>query len=322
MTIKLGIVMDPITQINPVKDSSLAMLLSAQARGWQLYYMTLNDLSIAGGIAYAQCARLTVTDDVHQWYHLDASQPCPLGELDVILMRKDPPFDIEYIYTTHLLELAEHQGAWVINRPQALRDVNEKLFTTWFPECCPETLVTRDEQQLRAFLQEHKDVIFKPLEGMGGASIFRCRLGDPNLSVVIEILTQQGARFIMAQRFIPEITRGDKRILMIAGQPIPYALARVPAKGELRGNLAAGAQGVGVELSSRDRWICEQVGPVLVEKGLYFVGLDVIGAFLTEINVTSPTCIRELDHHFDLDIAGQFMDFIAAEIGRRQADNG
>ncbi|HNK33765.1 MAG TPA: glutathione synthase, partial [Plasticicumulans sp.] len=236
----------------------------------------------------------------------------PLAELDVLLMRKDPPFDLEYIYTTYLLERAEAEGVRVVNRPQSLRDANEKLFTAWFPQCCPPTLATRDMARLRGFVAEHGDAILKPLDGMGGAGIFRVRAGDANLNVIVETLTERGRRTALAQRFIPEISAGDKRILMIDGEPVPYALARIPAEGETRGNLAAGGRGVGQPLSERDRWICAQVGPELRRRGLVFVGLDVIGDWLTEINVTSPTCARELDAQFGLDIGADLMRALEA----------
>ncbi|HEX9803589.1 MAG TPA: glutathione synthase, partial [Gammaproteobacteria bacterium] len=237
---------------------------------------------------------------------------------DVVLMRKDPPFDMEYIYATYLLEQAERKGTLVVNRPQSLRDANEKVFTANFPQCTPPTLITRRAEAIRDFLQQHRDVILKPLEGMGGASIFKVSSGDPNTSVIIETLTGHGSRYAMAQRFIPEIAAGDKRVLLIDGEPVPYALARIPAEGELRGNLAAGGHGVGIPLTGRDYWICEQVAPTLREKGLIFVGLDIIGDYLTEINVTSPTCIRELDKQYGLDIGGQLMAAIARRLQTRQ----
>jgi len=314
MTIKLGVVMDPIEAINPKKDSSLAMMLAAQKRGWQLHYMQQQDLSVRDGKLHLRAQVVTVSNDPQNWFELGEPQLIPAKELNVILMRKDPPFDMQYIHSTYLLELAEAEGVLVVNKPQTLRDANEKLFTAWFPQCCPPTLVSRDMGQLRSFYDEHGDIIIKPLEGMGGASIFRLKQGDPNVSVALEILTQQGGQYIMAQRFIPEITAGDKRILLVDGEPMPYALARIPAKGETRGNLAAGGRGEGVPLSERDRWICAQVGPTLKQKGLLFVGLDVIGDYLTEINVTSPTCIRELDAQFGLDIGGALMDSIETKI--------
>lgn len=312
--IRLGMLMDPIGSINIKKDSSFAMLLAAQARGWELLYMEQSDLFLRDGRVYAHLRRLHVQDDPKGWFELGTPHTEPLEKLDILLMRKDPPFDMEYIYTTHLLDRAEAEGVRVVNRPASLRDCNEKLYTAWFPDCCAPTLVTRSDAQLREFLAEHGDIVLKPLHGMGGASIFRVRAGDPNTGVILETLTEHGTRFAMAQRFIPEISAGDKRILMIDGEPVPYALARIPKEGESRGNLAAGGRGEGVELSARDRWICERVGPELRARGLYFVGLDVIGDYLTEINVTSPTCIRELDKIYGLDIAGQLMDCLAAQL--------
>lgn len=315
MSISLGIVMDPIATIKVSKDSSFAMLLAAQARGWKLWYMEINDLWLRDGKAYATMRPLQVRDDSQDWFTLGTPQLAPLHQLAVILMRKDPPFDLEYIIATYLLEHAQSAGTLVINQPQSLRDANEKLYTTWFPQCCVPTLVTRRATELRAFLQEQGDIILKPLDSMGGTAIFRITQGDLNTSVIIETLTQQEQRFVMAQRFIPAIlTQGDKRILLINGEPIPYALARIPAAGELRGNLAAGGRGEGVPLSERDYWICTQVGPTLRDKGLLFVGLDVIGDYLTEINVTSPTGIRQLDKLYGLDIAGQLMTVIEAKL--------
>ena len=313
--LKLGVVMDPISSINIKKDSTFAMLLAAQAKGWALSYMELNDLSVTDGQSIANMRELTVKDDPNGWFTWESDpHQRPLGDLDVILMRKDPPFDMEYIYATYILELAERQGALVVNKPQTLRDANEKFCTTWFPQCTTPTLVARDAKQILSFLQQQQDVILKPLHGMGGASIFRVTGSDPNVNVIIETLTEHEHRFIMAQRFIPEIAQGDKRILLVDGEPVPYALARVPAEGESRGNLAVGGKGVGVPLSDRDLWICEQVAPTLKEKGLMFVGLDVIGDYLTEINITSPTCIRELDQMYNLDIAGQLMNAIETRI--------
>ncbi|GAB4295381.1 MAG: glutathione synthase [Thiohalomonadaceae bacterium] len=313
----LGVVMDPIGAIHYKKDSTLAMLLAAQARGWQLRYFELADLYLRDGVVRGHSRPLRVYADPQGWFELGEAEDMPLGELDVILMRKDPPFDMEYIYATYLLELAETAGVLVVNRAQSLRDANEKLFAAWFPQCTPPTLVTRDMPRLRAFVAEQGEAVLKPLGGMGGASIFVTRQGDPNASVIIETLTDHGQRYTMAQRYLPEISAGDKRILLIDGEPVPYALARIPAAGELRGNLAAGGSGVGVPLTERDRWICGQVAPRLREKGLLFVGLDVIGDYLTEINVTSPTCIRELDAQFGLDIAGQLMDTIAVKLAAR-----
>lgn len=302
--------MDPIDQITIKKDSSFAMLLAAQARGWSLVYMEQGDLFLDEGEAKATTRQLEVKEDPSDWYALGEAETITLKDLDVILMRKDPPFDMEYIYSTYLLEQAEAAGALIVNKPQTLRDANEKLFTAWFPQCCPPYLVTQQAERIRAFIAKHEDIILKPLDGMGGSSIFRVRENDPNLSVIIETLTKLETSPIMVQRFIPEISAGDKRVLMIDGKPVEYALARIPAKGETRGNLAAGGSSEGVPLSDRDRWICEQVGPTLREKGLIFVGLDIIGDYLTEINVTSPTCIRELDTLYNLDIASQLMDAI------------
>ena len=318
MSIQLAIVMDPIGSIKIHKDSSFAMLLAAQARGWTLLYMEQQDLFLRDGEAFAMTRSLEVRDQAGDWFKLCEPKEMRLGELDVILMRKDPPLDMEFIYTTHLLEQAERAGTLVVNRPSALRNCNEKLFAAQFPDCCAPNLVSRDPARLRSFLDEYGDIILKPLDGMGGASIFRIRADDPNISVILETLTALGQRTAMAQQFIPEISAGDKRILMVDGEPVPYALARIPAKGETRGNLAAGGRGEGIELSERDRWICSQVGPELRARGLLFVGLDVIGDYLTEINVTSPTCIRELDHLYDLDIAGQLMDSIQAKLTSRR----
>lgn len=315
MTVRIGVVMDPIGSINFKKDSTLAMLLAAQARGWELCYLEQRDLYLRDGTAYGRWRPLRVANDPHQWYQLAAGVDRPLGELDVILMRKDPPFDMEYVYTTYLLERAEQTGTLVVNRPQALRDANEKLFTAWFSDCCPATLVSRNADQLRGFLREQGDVILKPLGSMGGAGIFRLAAGDLNVNVVIETLTDNGNRYAMAQRFVPEISAGDKRILLIDGEPIPYALARIPPPGETRGNLAVGGRGKGVPLSDSDYAICERVAPELRRRGLLFAGIDVIGEFLTEINVTSPTCIRELDTQFGLDIGAQLMAAIAVRLG-------
>ena len=314
MSRHIGIVMDPISAINIKKDSSFAMLLAAQEKGWTLYYMEQQDLFLHQGIVSAEMKRFTVQENPDNWYQLEEAETRPLSDLDVILMRKDPPFDMEYIYSTYLLEQAQQAGVLIVNNPQSLRDANEKLFTAWFPQCCPETLVTRKAQLIRDFHSQHGDIILKPLDGMGGASIFRIRQNDPNFSVIIETLTNHGKTSIMAQKFIPEITEGDKRILMINGEPVPYALARIPAKGETRGNLAAGGRAEGRPLSDNDKWICQQVGPKLREKGLLFVGLDVIGNYLTEINVTSPTCIRELDSQFNLSIASDLMDCIEQQL--------
>ncbi len=306
----IGIIMDPIEQINIVKDSSWAMILAAQKRGWQVRYMQQADLFTSNGAVYTESQRVELLPDQDPWLQLSAATTHELSECSAILMRKDPPFDLEYIYSTYMLELVEQQGVLIVNKPQSLRDCNEKFFTASFPQCAPPTLVTRSADRLREFIKEYKDSILKPLDGMGGASVFRVKTDDPNKSVIIETLTQHGVVSIMAQCFIPEISQGDKRILMVDGVPVPYALARIPLAGETRGNLAAGGTGKGVALSDRDYWICEQLGPILKEKGILFAGLDVIGDYLTEINVTSPTCIRELDKKYELDIAGDLMDAI------------
>ncbi len=310
VTLKLGMVMDSIRHININKDTSFAMLLEAQARGWEIYYMELGDLYLRAGQAYADTQCMTVQRDPQNWYTVISEQTIALQELDCIIMRKEPPVDQAFIYATYILEYAERQGVYVLNKPQALRDANEKLFTADFPECCADTLVTRRADKIRRFLQEHQDIILKPLDGMGGASIFRLNLNDPNISVIIETMTDYGAHHIMAQQYLPEITQGDKRILLVNGEPIPYALARIPAQGETRGNLAAGGRAEGRPLTERDYWIAHKVGAVLKEKGLVFVGIDVIGDYLTEINVTSPTCVQELDAQFGINICAQLMDHI------------
>lgn len=321
MSLRLGIVMDPIAQISFKKDSSLAMLLAAQAHGWSLFYMEPQDLYQRSGVARARMRPLKVFNDPEHWFELGDENDAHLGELDVLLMRKDPPFNSEYVYATYLLELAERDGCLVVNRPQSLRDCNEKFFATQFPELMPPTLVSRRSDILREFAAEHGDVILKPLDEMGGASIFRHREGDPNLSVMIEVLTEHGARQIMAQRYLPAIKDGDKRILMIDGEPVPYCLARIPAPGETRGNLAAGGRGVAQPLTERDREIARTVGPELRRRGLLFVGLDVIGEHLTEINITSPTCIREIDSAYDTRIAEGLMEVIAKKLEARPERN-
>jgi len=319
-SIKIGVVMDPIGSIKPAKDTTLAMLLAAQARGWELHYLEPQDLYLQDGEARARSRNLSVRDTSQSWFEWGSEQDIRLGALDVVLMRKDPPLDMEYIHSTYLLERAEQAGVLVVNRPQALRDANEKVYTAWFPQCCPPTLISSDMHRIREFLRAQGKIVVKPLDGMGGMSVFVLAHGDPNISVVLETLTERGRRMAMAQKFLPQISEGDKRILLIDGEPVPYALARIPAPGESRGNLAAGGHGVGVPLTERDRWICQQVAPALREKGLLFVGLDVIGDYLTEINVTSPTCARELDKLYGLDITGQLMDVIARKrAGRTHA---
>ncbi|MDO6501115.1 glutathione synthase [Photobacterium sanguinicancri] len=312
--IKLGIVMDPIESINIKKDSSFAMMMEAQRRGWEIHYMEMNDLSLEQGKAVARTRVVTLQEDPNGWFEFQSEQEIALSDLDAVLMRKDPPFDTEYIYATYILERAENEGALIVNKPQSLRDCNEKLFTAWFPELTPTTLVTRRADKLKAFHQEHGDVILKPLDGMGGSSIFRVMKGDPNVSVIIETLTAMGENYCMAQTFVPDISNGDKRILVVDGEPMPYCLARIPAKGETRGNLAAGGRGEARPISETDRKIAETVAPVLKEKGLIFVGLDVIGDKLTEINVTSPTCIREIEAAFDISITGKLMDAIERRV--------
>lgn len=311
MTVKLGVVMDPISEIKVKKDTTLAFLLAAQRRGWLLYYLEQQDIFAIDGVVYARMSALTVADDEQKWYEIIAENEQPLDSLDVVLMRKDPPFDMEYIYTTYLLQLAQLAGVLVVNNPSALRDVNEKFYTSWFPQCCPPTLVTRSARKILDFLHQQEQIIIKPLAGMGGQSIFRVDAADPNIAVIIETLTHNETCFVMVQRYLPAINeQGDKRVFLINGEPVLYALARYPAKGEIRANLAAGGHGVGVEISDRDRWICGQVGPVLKQKGLLFVGLDIIGDYLTEINVTSPTCVRELEAQFNIDISSQFLDVV------------
>jgi glutathione synthase len=310
------VVMDPIDEIKPVKDTTLAMLLAAQKRGWELWYAEQHDLWLRDGVAHGRVRPISVRNDLHDWFTLDTAHTRPLADFNAILMRKDPPFDMEYVYSTYLLELAEKRGARVFNRPRAIRDWNEKMGAMRFPQFAPPTLVTRGDAQVREFLAEHRDVILKPLDGMGGSSIFRVRENDPNVSVIIETLTDHGGRTIMAQRFIPEIRDGDKRVLLIAGKAVPHALARIPKAGETRGNLAAGATGVARELTRRDREIAEAVGPALQKEGLLLVGLDVIGDWLTEVNVTSPTCVRELDAQFGLNIAGTLFDAIEASLAQ------
>ncbi|MGR9045600.1 MAG: glutathione synthase [Gammaproteobacteria bacterium] len=314
MPLKFGMVMDPISRINIKKDTSFAMLLEAQSRQWELHYMELNDLYMRNGRAYARSRILNVERNPERWHRFTGEQDIALDELDVIMMRKDPPFDQEYIYATYLLERAESLGVYVINKPQSLRDANEKLFTAWFTQCCAETLVARNPDRIRTFLEEQGEIILKPLDGMGGTSIFHLRQKDPNLSVILETMTHYNCRYVMAQKYLPEIKDGDKRILIVNGEVVPYALARIPAQGETRGNLAAGGSAEGRELTERDRWIANQIGPTLREKGLIFVGIDVIGDYLTEINVTSPTCVQELDSQFGLNIAGQLMDHIEQKL--------
>lgn len=325
MTLSVGVLMDPIGAIKVAKDSSFAMLLEAQRRGHSLHYLEQGDLALRNGEPWGRSASLEVHDDPQHWYRLGNAQWRDLRELDVVLMRKDPPVDAQFIYDTMVLEVAQQGGVAVINDPRSLRDCNEKLFAMQFAQCIAPTLVARDADELRRFTAEHGEVVLKPLDGMGGRGIFRARAGDSNLNSMLETLLGGdahggGQQFAIAQKYIPEITEGDKRILVIEGEPVPYALARIPQGSEFRGNLAAGGRGEGVPLSARDRWIVEQVAPELRRRGLVFVGLDVIGDYLTEINVTSPTCVRELDAQFGLNIAGQLFDVIEQHvIGSRAA---
>lgn len=310
----LGVVMDPIGSIKPYKDTTLALMLAAQTRGWALKYFEPSDLWLRDGVAMGSARDVTVYDDKSHWHDFGGSQDVKLGTLDAILMRKDPPFDLEYVTATYILERAQEQGALVVNRPQSLRDCNEKVYISWFSQCCAPTLITANPARLRAFHHEHGDIVLKPLDGMGGMGIFRIGQDGLNLGAVIETLTNNGRRTIMAQRYLPQIVDGDKRILVVDGEPVEYALARVPMAGETRGNLAAGGSGRPQPLSERDRWIANQIGPELKRRGLLFVGLDVIGDYLTEINVTSPTCAREIDAAYGTDIGGRLMSAIEARL--------
>ena len=316
---QLGVVMDPIAGINPAKDSSLAMLVEAQRRGYALWYFEQQDLRLRNGVAQGNARALRVADSKTDWFELGTREERPLSALDVILMRKDPPFGTEYIYTTYLLERAELTGVLVVNKPQSLRDMNEKVYTAWFPQCCPETVITRSMADMRAFLTEHGRIVVKPLHGMGGRSIFVLSQGDNNANVVFETLTDYGQQYAMAQTYIPEINRGDKRIILVDGKPVSRVLARIPAADDNRGNLVAGAQPEVRELTERDQWICAQVGPVLRERGVLFAGLDVIGDYLTEINVTSPTGIRELQKLAGLDVAATLFDTLDVRLTDRAA---
>lgn len=322
MPIQLGMVMDDINHIKPVKDSSFAMMLAAQKRGWVVHYMQQHNLYASRETAYADTQIIRVTDKADTHYEIVSESNIALNELDVIFMRKDPPFNIEYITTTHILDMAEQTGTLVVNRPSSLRDFNEKMFITQFPQCCTPLLISKDSNKLRDFVNEYKDVILKPLDGMGGVSIFRVNPKDSNLSVILETITHNDQKTVMAQCYIPEISEGDKRILLIDGKPVPYALARIPAVGETRGNLAAGAKATGMELTKNDRWICEQITPVLKEKGILFAGIDVIGNYLTEINITSPTCIRELDAIYQLDIASDLLEVVENQLADRNQTPG
>ncbi len=327
---KIAFIMDSLDALSLKKDSTLAMIHAAQSRNWQISYLGIDDLVLYEGVAHGLLQPLQLigafADSLDaelvdgsrpaegSWYELGKEVLTPLADLDIIMMRKDPPFNMEYIYATYFLERAEAAGVLCVNRPQSLRDCNEKFFATAFTDLCPPLIVSRREDQLRDFQQKHKNVVFKPLDGMGGASVFRVMDGDANLGVILETLTDFGRQQIMGQLFLPEIADGDKRILLIDGEPVPYALARVPLAGESRGNLAAGGTGEGRPLTERDRFIAERVGAQLKARGLMFVGIDVIGDYLTEVNVTCPTCIRELDAQFSLDIAGKLMATIESKL--------
>ncbi len=313
-SLKTGVVMDPIGDIKTYKDSTFAMLLEAQRRGHTLYYMEPGDLFAKDGRVYAVMQQLEVRDNTNDWFSLTAVGSRPLDELDIVLMRRDPPFDMNYIYTTYMLELAESAGTLVINRPQSLRDCNEKFFITHFPQCCVPMVISSQSDLIREFVSQHGRCVVKPLDGMGGESIFQVSDSDMNLNVILETITRHDSRPVMAQKYIDEISEGDRRILMVNGDPVPFALARYAGEGDFRGNLAKGGSSKGVPLSERERWICSQVGPELKKRGILFAGLDVIGDWLSEVNVTSPTCIRELDEEFGLNIAGQLFDAAEAKI--------
>jgi glutathione synthase len=318
MPLQVAVVMDPIGSIKIAKDTSFAMLLEAQRRGHALHYVAPGGLAVAGGRAVAHMAELTVRDDPNGWHTLGSYATQSLAEMDVVLMRADPPVDGDYLHDSLILGLAQAEGVLIVNDPQGLRDLNEKLAALLFPQCCPPTLVSRDAVALRGFIAEQGDAVLKPLDGMGGRSIFRAHAADPNLNVILETLTDYGRHLVMAQRYLPEIVSGDKRILLVDGEPVPYCLARIPQGNEFRGNLAAGGRGEGRPLSERDRWIAGQVGPEMKRRGMLFVGLDVIGDYLTEVNVTSPTCVRELDQQFGLNIAADLFAAIEARIAQRR----
>jgi len=320
MQVNIGIVMDPIESITPYKDSTLAMMLAAQKRGWTLWYMQQQDLYLVDGVAHARRTRVEVADDNEHWFDAVDEVDEPMKSLDIVLMRKDPPFNMDFIYSTYILERAEADGVLVSNKPSSLRDVNEKLFTAWFAEHCPTTTVTMNSERIKSFLNQHQDIIVKPLDGMGGESIFRIRSGDPNVNVILETITRRDTRQTMAQTYLPEIRDGDKRVLVVNGEPMPYTLARIPTAGESRGNLAAGGRGVPTAITEHERSLIAALRDELVARDLLFVGVDVIGTRITEINVTSPTCIRELDAHADLDIAGQYMSALEQRLVTWQAE--
>ena len=308
--LKVGIIIDPIASIDPKKDSSFAMVVEATRRGADLHYFEQKHLFISSGKAFGISTQLSINNDDKKWFELGSQEKIALGDLDVILMRKDPPFNMEYVYTTYILDRAKIDGALIVNDPQALRNMNEKIFTSWFSECTPLTLITRSMDEMKSFLKQHNKIVVKPLDGMGGRSVFVVQKDDKNANVIFETLTKNGKYFAMTQIFIPDIIHGDKRILIVDGEPIPYALARIPSEDDNRGNIVAGASTKGQKLSNEDLKICSIVGPILKKHGVLFAGIDVIGNFLTEINVTSPTGIRELDKQFNLNIAGVLFDAI------------
>jgi glutathione synthase len=314
--ITLAVLMDDIASINPKKDSSLAMMLEAKRRNWDIYTFDSSDMFHLKGEVFAKARKTLVADSQSNWHECEEAEILQLKEIDVVFMRKDPPFDMDYIYATYLLEQLEASGVMVVNKPSSLRDANEKLFALNFPELIPKTLVSSNNEKLSVFINDNVDVVVKPLDGMGGTNIFKLKKGDDNEEVLLK-LTNNGQRYIMAQEFLPEIKHGDKRILLINGKPVDYALARMPAEGNFKGNLAAGAIGVGQPLSERDRFLCKQIAPILIEKELIFVGLDVIGDYITEINVTSPTCIRELDSQFGLNISSELLDVVEEKLALR-----
>ncbi|WP_338222666.1 glutathione synthase [Algoriphagus confluentis] len=312
---KMAVVIDPIQSLNPKKDTSLALMLEAQNLGWEVFYLEMGDLFLKNGEPLGLLRKVEILDDLKQWYRSISTDLLPLSHLDVILMRKDPPFDIEYVMSTYILERAEKAGVWVINRASAIRDMNEKLFTSWFPQCCPPSLISRSIPALREFLAEQKKIVVKPTHKMGGQSIFILTQGDPNTQVILEEITNRGSVFIMAQAYLPEIkSGGDKRIILIDGEPVPFGIARIPSGDDHRGNLAVGASAKGFELRERELWICSQIGPTLREKGAFFVGIDVIGDYMTEINVTSPTGIREIDHFYGTQIPKTFWEKVAQKL--------
>ena len=312
---KIAFVVDPLDEFKIVKDSTYAMMREAAARNHEMHVLRQQDLMWSKGTVSGNARRLHITGKKDPWYQVEAARSTPLTTYDAVVMRKDPPFDMEYVYSTYLLELAQAQGARVFNDPRAIRDCNEKMTIALFPQFTAPTLVTRNDEMIRAFLGEHRDIIIKPLDGMGGTSIFRVQERDPNLNVIIETVTHYGRRTVMAQRYIPEIVDGDKRVLLIGGKPAPYALARIPKPGETRGNLAAGGTGVARKLTPRDREIAETLGPLLYARGLLLVGLDVIGDYLTEVNVTSPTCFQEIHDQTGFNVAGMMLDSLESAAG-------